>query len=129
MLARRPCHRSGRGRRRAHRGAGGRRAARRRRGGGGLTEALADAGLRVVAVETDSRLYGLVRERFARRPEVACHHADFLTFPLPATPYCVVSNVPYAITAALVRRLLHAARPPDEALLIVQREAAEKFAG
>jgi 23S rRNA (adenine-N6)-dimethyltransferase len=98
-------------------------------GDGSLTEALADAGLRVVAVEKDARLYRLVRERFAGQPDVTCHHADFLTFPLPTTPYCVVSNVPYAITAALVRRLLHAARPPDEALLIVQREAAEKFAG
>ena len=28
-----------------------------------------------------------------------------------------------------MRKLLHAARPPDEALLILQREAAEKFAG
>jgi 23S rRNA (adenine-N6)-dimethyltransferase len=63
------------------------------------------------------------------RPNVACHRADFLTFPLPATPYRIVSNVPYGITAALVRKLLHAARPPDDALLIVQREAAEKFAG
>lgn len=98
-------------------------------GDGALTEALADAGLRVVAVEKDARLYRLLRERFALRPEVTCHHADFLAFPLPATPYRVVSNVPYAITAALVRKLLHAARPPNEALLIVQREAAEKFAG
>jgi 23S rRNA (adenine-N6)-dimethyltransferase len=98
-------------------------------GDGLLTAALAGAGFRVIAVEKDGRLYGLLRQRFARRPNVACHHADFLTFPLPSVPYHLVSNVPYGITAAVVRKLLHAARPPDEAVLIVQREAAEKFAG
>lgn len=98
-------------------------------GDGLLTEALADAGFRVLAIEKDERLCGLLRQRLAGRPNVACRRADFLMFPLPTTPYCVVSNVPYAITAALVRKLLHAARPPDDAMLIVQREAAEKFAG
>ena len=98
-------------------------------GDGALTEALADIGCNVIAVEKDERLYRLLARRFADRPNVACRHADILTFPLPVTPYHVVSNVPYAITAALMRRLLHAARPPDSAALIVQREAAEKFAG
>ena len=98
-------------------------------GDGALTEALADIGCNVIAVEKDERLYRLLARRFADRPNVACRHADILTFPLPVTPYHVVSNVPYAITAALMRRLLHATRPPDSAALIVQREAAEKFAG
>ena len=98
-------------------------------GDGMLTQALADAGCRVIAVEKDERFFSLLRQRFDTHPNVLCEHADFLAFALPSTPYRVVSNVPYAITAALVRRLLHAARPPDEALLIVQREAAEKFSG
>jgi 23S rRNA (adenine-N6)-dimethyltransferase len=98
-------------------------------GDGLLTEALAAGGFRVIAIEKDELLCGLLRQRLASRPNVACHRADFLTLPLPATPYRVVSNVPYGITAALVRKLLHAAHPPDDAILIVQREAAEKFAG
>lgn len=98
-------------------------------GDGMLTQALTDAGCRVVAVERDERLFALLKQRFARHPNVRCEHGDFLAFPLPSTPYRVLSNVPYAITAALVRKLLHAARPPDEALLIVQREAAQKFSG
>ena len=98
-------------------------------GDGAITSALTEAGFRVVAVEKDERLYRRLSARFAGHALVACHHADFLTFRLPAAPYRVVSNVPYGVTAAIVRRLLHAARPPDEALLVVQREAAEKFAG
>ena len=98
-------------------------------GDGALTQALADAGCRVIAVEKDERLYRQLARRFAGHPNVESRHADILAFPLPSTPYRVVSNVPYAITAALVRKLLRAARPPGEALLIVQREAAQKFAG
>lgn len=99
-------------------------------GSGILTQALVDAGARVIAIEKDERLFAELKSRFSRqRPPVHCVCADVLELELPRQPYWAVSNVPYGITAALVRRLLHAARPPDVAWLIVQREAAEKFAG
>jgi len=98
-------------------------------GDGALTEALAEAGYRVLAVEKDARLYEELCRRFAGRESVECRLGDFLAMPLPRTPYRVASNVPYGITAALVRKLLLAPRPPDVAVLVVQREAAEKFAG
>jgi 23S rRNA (adenine-N6)-dimethyltransferase len=50
-------------------------------GDGLLTEALADADFRVIAIEKDERLSGLLRQRLASRPNVACRRADFLTFP------------------------------------------------
>ncbi|MDP9238207.1 MAG: rRNA adenine N(6)-methyltransferase family protein [Chloroflexota bacterium] len=98
-------------------------------GDGRLTAALADAGHRVVAIEMDAELHARLRARFAGRANIECVRADFIEFGLPSTPYCVASNVPYSITAAVMRKLLHAARPPDVAALIVQREAAQKFAG
>jgi 23S rRNA (adenine-N6)-dimethyltransferase len=98
-------------------------------GDGALTAALADAGHRVIAVERDPRLFARLQSRFATHRGVSPRLTDFLAFTLPAEPYHVVANVPYAITAAVMRKLLHAARPPDSATLIVQREAAEKFAG
>ncbi len=98
-------------------------------GDGALTVALAERGFRVLAVERDERLYRLLEARVSRYADVRCAHGDFLTTALPNAPYNVVSNLPYGITAALVRKLLHAARPPDEAVLVVQREAAQKFAG
>ncbi len=98
-------------------------------GDGALTQALADAGYHVIAIEKDQRLFDRLSRRMAGRRDVQCVHADILDYTLPRTPYRVVSNVPYSVTAALLRKLLHAARPPDDALLILQREAAEKFAG
>ena len=98
-------------------------------GDGVLTEALCEAGFRIVAVEKDPQLHARLSLRFGARANIRCVRADFLDFRLPVTPYCAVSNVPYGITAAVVRKLLHAARPPDVTMLIVQREAAEKFSG
>ena len=98
-------------------------------GSGIISRALADAGCRVVAIERDARLYRRVASRFADDARVECVHADALTHPLPDGAYGVVSNVPFSITSALIRRLLDASRPPDDAWLIVQREAAMKFAG
>jgi 23S rRNA (adenine-N6)-dimethyltransferase len=98
-------------------------------GRGVITHALAGRGFRVIAVEKDVRLFRALRARFIGRTNVECHHGDILRFPLPRAPYAVVSNVPFAISAALVRRLLAAPTPPHDALLILQREAAEKFAG
>jgi 23S rRNA (adenine-N6)-dimethyltransferase len=98
-------------------------------GTGILTQALADRRCRVIAIEKDVVLHRALRSRLIGRTNVECHHADALTFPLPCMSYAVVSNVPFGLTAALLRRLLTAARPPEEALLIVQREAAERFIG
>jgi 23S rRNA (adenine-N6)-dimethyltransferase len=98
-------------------------------GDGIITEALAGLGCRVIAIEKDLRLYLSLRRRFLGRTNVQCWHADFLTFRLPTVPYSVVSNVPFSVTAAVVRRLLGARPPPVDGFLVVQREAAEKFAG
>lgn len=98
-------------------------------GDGELTLALADAGFRVIAIEKDARLYRRLRARLVGGTNVECHHADFLAFRLPARRYHVVSNVPYSLTSAFVRRLVDSATPPAAAAIVLQREAAAKFAG
>jgi 23S rRNA (adenine-N6)-dimethyltransferase len=98
-------------------------------GTGVITEALADGGFRVIAIERDARLFRALRARLIGRTNVECHHSDALRFPLPREPYTVVSNVPFGISAALVRRLMSAQHSPEDAFLVLQLEAAEKFAG
>lgn len=80
------------------------------------------------AVELDA---GLARELAARlgEPNVLVIAGDFLHTPLPEPPYKVMANIPFARTAGIVRRLTEAPGPPEDAYLIVQREAAERFAG
>jgi 23S rRNA (adenine-N6)-dimethyltransferase len=93
-------------------------------GDGALTRLLADRPWPVTAVELDpARVAGLRRE-FRAGPRVV--RADMLAFPL-AGDHHIVSNVPFGITTALLRRLLAA---PDwsSAVLLVQWEVARKRA-
>lgn len=98
-------------------------------GTGILTAALARRVERVVAIEIDPALCARLRARFDAWPNVRVVHADFLHYPLPSRDYTIVSNVPFGVTAALVAKLLRAPYPPRAAYLILQTEAAERFAG
>lgn len=99
-------------------------------GRGAITDALAARGLHVVAVEVDSRLVSRLRARYHGSTNVTIVHADFLGFRLPPHGrYAVVGSVPFAATSHIVRRLLDAPCPPHDAWLVVQAEAAAKFAG
>ena len=98
-------------------------------GRGILTHELAKRSGRLVAVELDRRLVTGLRETYADNDHVDVVLGDFLQFPLPTCSYKVFGNVPYSATAAIVRHLTDAATPPVDAYCIVQREAAERFAG
>ena len=98
-------------------------------GRGAFTEALAARAAKVVAVEKDPDLYRLLRDRMAGRPNVELHLGDFRRFPVPAQDYKVFASIPFNMTARIVRTLLGRRHQPAEAWLVVQREAAEKFAG
>src|SRR6476661_8608143 len=95
-------------------------------GKGILTEQLALRCKQVVAIEKDPDLADLLWRRFAGWPHVTIHQGDFLEYLLPRhRPYKVVANIPFNVTAAIVHKLTMAERPPVDAYLTMQREAAE----
>ena len=98
-------------------------------GRGILTGELARHCREVVAVEFDRALCQGLRSRFRDNTRITIVQADFLRFRLPDAPYKVVGNIPFNRTAAIMRRLVQAPSPPDDAWIVVQREAAERFAG
>ena len=98
-------------------------------GKGIITERLARRCRQVIAVEKDLRLVDALSSRFARTTNVKIHSGDFLEYRLPCHPYKVFSNIPFNITSAIVTHLTSATVPPDDAYLIMQKEAAEKFLG
>ena len=75
-------------------------------GGGVLTRALADAGARVRAVELDPAALRELRARFAGDPRVEVVAWDATSLRLPAEPFAVVANLPFAAGTAILRRLL-----------------------
>ena len=73
-------------------------------GSGRLTEPLAAAGVRVIAIERDPLLAAALRRRFTTgRVEVV--EGDVLALALPDERFRVVANLPFAIANELLRRL------------------------
>ena len=98
---------------------------------GTLTERLAAQAGSVVAVELDDRLIELLRGRFAAQPSVRIVHGDILEL-APGSlvgdeGYKVVANLPYYITSAVLRHVLEAEPRPALAVVMVQKEVAERI--
>ena len=94
---------------------------------GGLTRHLCAAARQVVAVELDADLLPPLEAVLAPWDNVRIVQADILQvqpgdlFTLPG--YCVVANIPYYITSAVIRHLLEAELRPSRVILTIQREA------
>lgn len=94
-------------------------------GAGALTVPLARTGAHVVAVERDERVARRLAARVAEFDNVTVVTGDALAVPLPRRPYLVVANIPFGITAALLRRLLDS--PLTAADLVVERGAGRRL--
>jgi len=97
-------------------------------GRGMITRELAKAAGKVVAVEIDRRLWLRLQAEFAADPRVKIINADWLNYRAADSNYKVFSNIPFNLTAEIVRKLL-TSQGITEAYLVVQKEAAEKFTG
>jgi len=75
-------------------------------GSGILTAAIARRAAHVLAIEADPTLVGGLARRFVSAPGVTVLLADAREAPLPETPYRVLANLPFHVTAAVLRRLL-----------------------
>ncbi len=96
-------------------------------GEGAITASLLRAGARVVAVELHPRRAAGLRRRFAGQPVVVVQ-ADAADLRLPRRPFKAVANPPFAITTALLRRLLSPGSRLIAAQLVVPRPVAARWA-
>jgi 16S rRNA (adenine1518-N6/adenine1519-N6)-dimethyltransferase len=98
-------------------------------GRGALTDLLAERASRVVAIEIDRDLAGLLRKRYEAAPHVHIVTGDALELDwreLAGGPYLLAGNVPYYITSPLLFKALEFPRP-GRAVFLVQREVAERI--
>jgi 16S rRNA (adenine1518-N6/adenine1519-N6)-dimethyltransferase len=99
-----------------------------------LTGGLLDAGPSVTAVELDRGLATFLRERFeealddGRLRLIEGDALDQDLVGLVEPPYDVVANLPYHITSPILHALLGRPPRPERAVLMVQREVAERIA-
>jgi 16S rRNA (adenine1518-N6/adenine1519-N6)-dimethyltransferase len=96
---------------------------------GTLTEVLVQSGANVVALEFDSDLISGLRKKFANTKQVTIVQGDVRKFDYRTLPenYKVIANIPYYLTSYLVRALSETSNPPSKAVLLVQKEVAERL--
>lgn len=98
---------------------------------GSLTIALAGAGARVLAVETDPRLVRALEEVLAPFPDVRVVEADAMRADwdvlLESGPWAMVSNLPYNVSVPLLLDMLGGVSAIDRFLVMVQLEVGQRL--
>ncbi len=97
---------------------------------GVLTSQLIANSNQVTAVEKDPVFADELAEFLGKPANLKVVKGDILDF-LNQTSFtgdwCVIANIPYAITSPLIRKLLYRENPPHHCLLLVQKELAERI--
>lgn len=105
-------------------------------GTGMLTRALAQTGARVTAIEFDHDLIDHLNEQFIESENVSILEGNILDIHLAELlenlgyehrQYQIVANIPYYITAPIIRALLSLSRQPVSMTLMVQDEVADRL--
>ena len=104
-------------------------------GAGSLTQKLAGASKKCVAVEIDKALIPVISEAMAEFDNFKLINNDILKVDLNALcreefggkSFCVVANLPYYITTPIVMKLLEEKLPVNSMTLMVQKEVAERM--
>ncbi len=98
---------------------------------GSLTRRLAAEASQVIAVELDRKMIPVLNETLAPFSNVAIVQSDILAYDpgdaFAGESYCVVANIPYYITSAVIRHLLELRTRPDRISLTIQKEVAERI--
>ncbi|RYF11712.1 MAG: ribosomal RNA small subunit methyltransferase A, partial [Deltaproteobacteria bacterium] len=100
---------------------------------GALTGHLRQAGAQVIAVERDRELVPLLRQTFADEPRLTVMEADAKGLDLAALaaahgPLRVFGNLPYQLSSRILVHLAGACGAVHTAVVLVQREVAERAA-
>ena len=99
---------------------------------GVLTQALAERGERVVAIEKDETMIEILKETVKDFKNIEVINADILKidpadYKLANGKYKIVANIPYYLTSPLIRKFLEEKNRPTEIILMLQKEVAQRI--
>jgi 16S rRNA (adenine1518-N6/adenine1519-N6)-dimethyltransferase len=99
---------------------------------GSLTLALAETGARIRAIEVDHGIVPVLREVVADHPNVDVIEADAMELDWDEvlggeTGWVLVANLPYNVATPLICDILDGVPAIERMLVMVQREAADRF--
>ena len=102
-------------------------------GKGILTQALLKTGAKVIAVEKDRELVVFLKSFFKDKQNLEIIHADIRDFlqntgyGILNTQYKVIGNIPYYLTSHLIKLLLELEKNPQDIILMIQKEVAQRI--
>jgi 23S rRNA (adenine-N6)-dimethyltransferase len=80
-------------------------------------------------VDIDPEMVNILKRKFQKQDNVLFLNRDFLKHRLPQRDFTIVSNLPFGITSDALRKILNPNNRMQNALLIMQKEAANMFMG
>ncbi len=98
-------------------------------GKGIITDAIIKPYNKVIAVEVDKELFSNLQHYYKLAKNVSIINADFLKYPLPQEEFSIVANIPFNITADIIRKITSEKSLLQVAYIITEKEAAYKFVG
>lgn len=95
---------------------------------GVLTRELAKQAKKVTALEFDRNIFPALQKNLQEFENVDLQNLDVRKFTVPQGRYKLVANIPYYLTSPILRQFfVESGSPPDTAVLLIQREVAEKI--
>jgi len=98
-------------------------------GKGIITDVLIKQNKKIIAIEADPRLFSELQKKYANATNLSLIKADFLKYTTPNEPFTVVSNIPFNITANIIKKITNEQSKLYAAYIIMQKDAAIKFIG
>ncbi len=96
-------------------------------GSGVISSVLTRRARQVIAVELEPEALQKLHTNLDQNETVTIVEQDIMEYELPDTPYKVFSNIPFHLSADVVRRVTHASHAPTSIYLIVQKQFAQKI--
>src|SRR3989344_4606802 len=97
---------------------------------GVLTRELAKHAGNVIAIEKDGSMITILKETLNDIKNVNIIQADILKFnnySLLTKNYKLIANIPYYLTSPLIRKFLESENKPEEIILMIQKEVAQRI--
>lgn len=101
-------------------------------GPGNLTEKLAERAKKVIAIEKDTPMVAILKDRTKKYQNIVIVESSILKANLsqltrPYSSYKVVANIPYYLTSPIIRLFLEQIPLPASITLLIQKEVAERI--
>jgi 16S rRNA (adenine1518-N6/adenine1519-N6)-dimethyltransferase len=99
-------------------------------GTGNLTRELVKSAGKVIAVEKDAKMVEILKGDFAQVKNLDVIEGDARSVvfeKLKNIEYKVVANIPFYLTSYLIRSFLESDNQPEEMILVIQKEVAQRI--